>query len=35
MDAFKDWHHLLERVQHEIIMYSITRMASTSKPLVL
>ncbi len=30
MDAFKDLQHLLERVQHEIIMYSITRMANTS-----
>jgi hypothetical protein len=21
MDAFKEWHHLLEGAQHEIIMY--------------
>jgi len=21
MDAFEEWHHLLERVQHEIIVY--------------
>jgi hypothetical protein len=22
MDAFEEWHHLLEIVQHEIIVYS-------------
>jgi len=22
MDAFKEWHHLLEGIQHEITMYS-------------
>ncbi len=21
MDAFEEWHHLLEKVQHEIIVY--------------
>jgi hypothetical protein len=22
MDVFQEWHHLFEKVQHEIIMYS-------------